>query len=193
MGQIAGSEIFRGSLWIRPTDPALGQLAYAMSRARERCGGPEFEPHVTVVSGIELPAGEAKRRLERLADGFLPFSVHLSGLDWYSDRYRCFFARVETGPELLSLHRRAQDVFEVRNREAYEPHLSLAYGDVTVDRKRELAGELGGLDVSFQAEALCLVNATREVPVEQWQVRFESRFGGAPAGNLLAAAPVVMT
>ena len=180
MGQIAGS-VFRGSLWVRPQGAALGEIQRVMQRARDRLGGPAFEPHVSILGGIELPEDEAGRRLERLADGFLPFAIRLGRFDWYDEYFRCFFARVETSSELLALHRRAQDVFEQRQREAYEPHLSLVYGDARVDRKKDLALDLrGSLEVSFEASSLCLVNATRDVPVEQWQTAIEARFGGAP-------------
>jgi hypothetical protein len=182
MVEIAGSEIFRGSLWIRPQGAALEEIQRAMRRARERCGGPPAHPHVSILGGIELPADEAKRRLERLADGFLPFSVRLGRLDWYNEYFRCFFARVEAGPELLSLYRRAQEVFEINPRDAYEPHVSLIYGEVDEQKKKDLAVDLGGmLDVSFQANGLCLVDATGDVPVEQWHAIFEARFNGAPA------------
>jgi hypothetical protein len=183
MGQIAGSEIFRGSLWIRPQGVALEQIQHAMQRARDRCGGPAAHAHVSILGGIELPADDARRRLERLADGFLPFNVRLGRLDWYDEYYRSFFARVDASPELLSLYRRAQEVFDIHPRDAYEPHVSLIYGDVRADRKKDLAIDLGGmLDVSFQANALCLVDATGEVPIEQWHTVFQARFNGAPSG-----------
>jgi 2'-5' RNA ligase len=174
MGHIAGSEILRGAIWIRPTGPALDTIQHAIRRIQDQVGGPGAWPHVSVIGGVELPRLEAERRLKQLAAGFVPFTIRLGKLDWYNEYYRCFFARVAASEELLAVHRRALEIFEQPARDPYEPHVSLTYGVLNLEAKRKLAADLGNvMDVSFQATSIHLVNAASGVPVEEWRSLME--------------------
>ena len=174
MGHIAGSESFRGSIWIRPSGLALETLQDAIRRIQRANVGPDPWPHVTLIGGIQMSRAEAERRLRRLAAGFLPFNVKLGRLDGHPDYFRSFFAHVEPSDELLALHRRAMEVFDLPVRDPYEPHVSLLYGEIDEATRRMLAAELGGaLDVTFRASSIHLVDATRSKPVEQWRPLLE--------------------
>jgi 2'-5' RNA ligase len=174
MGHIAGSEIFRGSVWIRPTGPALDEIQRVGRRLQDEVGGPGIWPHLSIIGGIEMTRLDAERRLKQLAASFLPFVVKLGQLDGYNDYYRALFAQVDATPELLAIHRRAKELFEQQSRDPYEPHVSLVYGDIDAATKKRLVTELGNvLDVSFQATSLHLVNAASGVPVEQWRSQME--------------------
>jgi len=141
-----------------------------MGRLRERGGGPAFEPHVTLLGGIEADATEAAGKLEGLAARIRPFTLELGRLDWREERFRCLFAVVEPSAELAAARRAALEAFGVAPAEPYEPHLSLLYGELDAAVKRELAAAAGGrLDISFEAVAVELVNTSRSIPVERWR------------------------
>jgi len=167
-------ELLRAALWIRPPAPARAQLEAALDGARLRFGGPRFEPHVTLLGGIELPAAQAQPRLEQLAHGLKPFTIRLDRIDRRPGEYfRRLFLRVVPQPGLEAARRAAQSCFGGSDGADFEPHLSLVYGEAPITASDLAEFEaLAGLD--FQVESLCLVNAARDVPVEQWRTLAEA-------------------
>lgn len=156
------------SLWLRPEGEVRGKIIELMGRLRERGGGPAFEPHVTLVGGIDADARDAESKLDRLAARIRPFTLKLGRLDWREERFRCLFALVEPSAELAAARRAALKVFGGAPADPYEPHLSLLYGEIDGALKRELAAAAGGrLDASFEA-AVELVDTSRSIPVERW-------------------------
>jgi hypothetical protein len=177
MGHIAGSEILRGSLWIRPTGLAMDTLQHAVRRIQDKVGGPGAIPHVTLLVSIEMSRLDAERRLKELAASFLPFTIYTGKLDWSGEYYRSLFARVEASAELLAVRRRAQEIFNQNPRDPYEPHVSLYYGELDELTKRAIVEDFGGtLDVEFEAQSVHLTTATRGVPVEEWRSVLEVDF-----------------
>lgn len=167
-------ELLRAALWIRPPAPARATLEAALDSARLRFGGPRFEPHVTLLGGIELPAAQAQPRLQQLAHGLKPFTIRLDRIDRRPGEYfRRLFLRVEPRPGLAAARRAAQSCFDGKGGAEFEPHLSLVYGDAAV-AVQELAEFETLVGLEFGVESLCLVNAAREVPVEQWRTVAEA-------------------
>lgn len=158
------------SLWLRPEGETRARIIEVMRRLRERGGGPAFEPHVTLLGGIEAEAADAGSKLERLTARIRPITLALGRIDWREERFRCLFAVVAPSAELAAARRAAVEVFGVVPAGPYEPHLSLLYGEIDAALKRELAAAAGGgLDLSFEAAAVELVDTSRNIPVERWR------------------------
>jgi len=173
------TELLPAALWIRPPAPARARLEAALDRARLRFGGPRFEPHVTLLGGIELAPQQAQPALQRLAHGLRPFTIRLGRADRRpGDYFRRLFLRVEPDPALEEARRAAQACFGGADGAAFEPHLSLVYGEADI-RPEQLPefDDLAGLE--FPVESLCLVNAARGVPVELWHTLAEATLGPA--------------
>ncbi|HUR41609.1 MAG TPA: 2'-5' RNA ligase family protein [Verrucomicrobiae bacterium] len=163
-----------GSLWLRPTGPVLERLQELIRRLTQRFGGAWPQPHVTLLSGIELSTGGGDVKLAELAARLQPVTVRLARLDGRHDPFRCFYALAEPTPELVEAHRAACEVFGLAPGQSWEPHLSLLYGHIDAPSKAWLAKELGGrLELSFTASSLHLVNAAVAVPVSRWHTLHE--------------------
>lgn len=174
-----GKDPVRRSLWICPTGGALGRIREAMRRVRARGGGPEFEPHVTLLDGIEAAAADAGCRLETLCARLRPFTIRLGRIAWRAEYFRCLFAGVEPSAELAAARAAAEEVFGLRPSARFEPHLSLLYGELDEALKQALAAELGGeLAASFRATGVRLVNASALAPVAAWRTVGERAFSG---------------
>ncbi len=171
MTHIDDSPVIRASVWISPTGEALDKIQHVMHRVHRRGGGPHLRPHVTLLSGIENTHTSAEVMLKHLAARIKPFRLELGRIEWREDYFRCLYATVSLSPELAAAQRDAHEVFEMNPPVPYEPHLSLLYGNIDADLKKELAAEAGGsVDASFIATALQLINASAGVPVTAWKV-----------------------
>lgn len=180
MAHIDTNEVIVGAVWIRPTGDALDRIAKAIRLVHARGGGPQVQPHVTLLSGMETTRESAETKLKRLALRMKPFTIRLGRIDWRDDYFRSLFATVEPSEELAKAQRDAYDVFEMKPAPRFEPHLSLLYGDIDETLKRELAAESGGsLNVAFDVTAVDLVNASRGVPVTAWRTIGERAIPGA--------------
>lgn len=186
-----GEQRIRGSLWLRPTGPALDRLQELIRQLTARFGGPWPTPHVALLDGIELSSQGAEAKLAELAARLQPVLIRLGPLEGRNEHLRCFYAVVDRSQELLEAHQAALAVFEHRADKAFEPHLALLYGQVDAPTKQRLARELGGkLPLSFVATSLHLVNASSAVPVSRWHTLHEvalRRSRHRPASRSLSA------
>jgi 2'-5' RNA ligase len=179
MAEIDTSDIVRASVWIQPNGQALESILKAMRLLRQRTGGPEFHPHLTLLKGIETTRSAADLRLGHLASRIRPFMVRLGRIAWKRDYFRCLYATVAMNQELAAAQKMAHEIFEMSPAEPFEPHVSLLYGSLDEALQKELAKEAGGsLHVSFEAKAMHLVNAAQSVPVSEWKTLAERRLGG---------------
>jgi 2'-5' RNA ligase superfamily len=170
MAHVDRSPVIRASIWIPPSGAALDRIQHVIHLAHRRCGGPSVRPHVTLLSGIERTQASADVLLKHLAARLKPFTISLGRIEWRADYFRCFYATAALNENLDAAKRAAHEVFEMNPPTPFEPHLSLLYGNIDEDLKKDLAAELGGsVDVSFEAAALQLVNASQGVPVSSWK------------------------
>jgi len=185
--------LIRGALWLRPTGPVMERLQELIRRLTARFGGAWPRPHVTLLGGVELTTGGAEARLAELAARLRPIPIRLGALEGRHEPLRCFYATVDTSPELHDAHRAAREVFAPDRVAPFEPHLSLLYGHIDAPTKAHLARELGGrLDLSFVATSVELVKAFAAVPIARWHtlhecpLRRSGRHGSPPARPLNA-------
>jgi 2'-5' RNA ligase len=177
MAHIDTSNIVRASVWIRPTGDALERIVRAIRVAHRNTNGPPVQPHVSLLGGIETTLASADLKLKHLAARLKPFEIRLGDIDWRDEYYRCLFVEVETSEPLEQAHRLAHEVFEMMPPDPFEPHVSLAYGNVDESLKESIAEALNGtMDLVFTATAVALVNASESVPIPEWRTLVEKRF-----------------
>ena len=179
MAHIDTSAVVRASVWIPPAGEALDRIQKGMRLIHKRGGGPGFRAHVTLLSGIETTQADADLKLKHLASRVAPMLISLGRIEWRHDYFRCLYAVVAPSDALNTAKRAAHEVFEMNPPTPFEPHLSLLYGDIDDALKAELAAAAGGgLDLSFTASALQLVNASPSVPVTAWRTLSERPLRG---------------
>lgn len=157
------------SLWIIPAE----EKAYALTKGYiTRLSGlyhlPHFEPHVTVLGGVRKAE---KAEMQTLVEGLGPFQVRLAREVEYRDEFfRCLFLRAYKSDALMETFSRANMLLGQES-ESYFPHLSLAYGNLPVWKKQEMMAELGPIpEIVFEARDIAFVQASKDVPVEDWKV-----------------------
>ena len=150
------------SLWLSPPEPLYGRLSGLIGALASRLGTEAFAPHITLLSGLAGDGLDA--RLLRLGRGLAPFEVRLQGVGLGTEFFHCVFAGAASTPALLAARSRATEVFGVGGSEAFDPHLSLAYGNLGSAEKnaaRAAAGDLAAL--SFSVDSIDLMDTGGEV------------------------------
>jgi 2'-5' RNA ligase len=157
------------TLWLIPDDAAynkLTQLIVDLSTVHET---PQFEPHVTLLSGITDRLDVAIEKADELANSLSTISASLTKIDFLELYYRCLFFCTNDSEEILYARELAEDIFEHTNINPFIPHISFLYGSLPIFEKQSIIEDLGkDFFMDFKMTKLRLVK-TQRTP-EHWEL-----------------------
>jgi 2'-5' RNA ligase superfamily protein len=130
------------ALWLLPEAGAFTVLSAVIAALARAEGGPRFEPHVTLLSGITAEGEDLRERVRALARGQAPAAVVLTRARQRPEFFKALFLEVEGG-DLHCAHRRAAAAMGMTPPAEYLPHLSLLYGDFAPARKDAILDRIG--------------------------------------------------
>jgi len=184
------TEATKISLWLMPSAEYSEKAAKVIRRASAVAGEAPFEPHVTLLGGLEWKdEEEAKERAKEVVrDGLAsengplfwgtelqPKEIAESG-SWN----KCVFLRLNATGPLLTARRECRKALEgVENDPEYDPHLSLAYGELSSDQRERVreeavaaAHEEGLLSEQLPVRSVALYRTCPEGPAAapSWQL-----------------------
>ena len=165
------------SLWLLPSGEEERRLAKAIESLSRDPGGPRFDPHLTLLGGLD---GEEEAFIDaarRLAASLRPVILHLRGIEFGDEYYRCLYIRVGESEKLTAAHREALRFFGKRKAPSFMPHVSLFYGTLKEPRRRDLCSRLNRtFDLDCPADRLRLVATGGGPP--SWRGVCEIRLSG---------------
>ena len=91
---------------------------------------PIFDPHVTLLGGVEGKEQDMREKTLTLAEQLAPYEIQLGEIGSSATYFQILFSRVQETSAMMNAHAAAQKVFAV-DKGYYVPHLSLAYGDLS--------------------------------------------------------------
>ena len=159
------------SLWLVPDEEtaAYRQLqATIADLADGQADAPVFEPHITVVGGINGERDSLREAMRTLGSHRAPIEVAFASVRWSTTRHQCVFLLAEPTLELFELHTSARDAVDA-SKDAYHPHLSLLYSDTDLKRRRAVAQSIdsASLPSRITCRTLTLVETTGSEP--EWE------------------------
>lgn len=102
-----------------------------------------FDPHVTLLAGIpKTDEAELIAKIQKLASFMKPFEIELGDIATEDAYFRALYLKVKPNPLLKEYHQKALEIFDMDEENAYMPHLSLYYGNVTQSAKDEMIKSL---------------------------------------------------
>eukprot|EP00249_Psilotum_nudum_P005008 c18501_g1_i1 orf=85-681(+) len=184
------------SVWAMPPPAHHPRIKQAMEMLRKRFGGPEFEPHLTVVGAQKLSLAQASDRLQNACRLLTPFHCRLTHVGCGETYFQCVYAVVEASDQVMQANLQARRFFELGPVDGvgsssgskdigYMPHLSLLYGDLTDEEKQEakemVQNNFGPLisGTQFQVNSLCLYRTdTSDKLLKSWEKVAECQLQG---------------
>lgn len=167
-----------------PSEPESSSLSKLIRNLSDlEADSPSFLPHVTLWYPIPIstPVDDITSTLQSIIERV---SATHTLSDWVIDLdpaqtgkqyYQSVLAPVKPDTRLLALRTAVEATWGAEQRKDYFPHLSLFYGDVSPERREEIAkiangtkGDEGGLVQTITVGAVVVVS-TRG-PADQWQV-----------------------
>lgn len=128
----------------------------------------EFEPHITIVGGLEGNKSIFEKGLQTLAKRHDPFEIQFTMVQCSTTRHQCIFLLVEPTAELFSLHQKVVEMYEL-GEQMYVPHLSLIYSDMSIEERLKIVDsiDITALPSTVQISQIALVKTTGSVP--EWE------------------------
>ena len=149
------------SLWLRP----FGDIAYSLQerikKLSKKHGTPVFEPHVTLLGGLEMGETELIQLTDTLAAYLHPFDIVLTRAGYMDTYYQSLFVHAEKSEEMMNAHSTAKKLFGIDREEEFVPHLSLLYGNLTRNEKERILNVMGReFHLRFSVHNVLLINTT---------------------------------
>ncbi|KVH89432.1 2',3'-cyclic-nucleotide 3'-phosphodiesterase [Cynara cardunculus var. scolymus] len=91
------------SVWALPPEDVTARVKKLMVGLRSEFGGPEFEPHVTVVGAISLTEDEARDKLKKACEGLKAYNVTVEKVATGTFFYQCVFLLLHPTTEANAL------------------------------------------------------------------------------------------
>ncbi len=160
--------LLKYSLWFMPTGVVKHHFSQLIVQLAEHYSSPTFPPHVTLIGSIEAHEAEIISQTQALASLIQPFSIQLTTIAYTASYYRALFVKVEPSTEALAAYEQAKQLFPGNQEPVYMPHLSLLYGDFSVEIKKEIIKKIGeSFTDEFEADTLYLY--LTEGATNNWQ------------------------
>lgn len=90
------------SVWAFPPEELTPRLKKLMDGLRSEFGGPQFEPHVTVVGAISLTESEARDKFNQACEGLKAYSASVEKVATGTFFYQCVYLLLHPAPEVTS-------------------------------------------------------------------------------------------
>jgi 2'-5' RNA ligase len=161
------------SLWIVPDGAFFELWRLVISDLSRRFGTPTFDPHVTLLSGIRASETGAKEKTEALASRLMPYAFEIESIGYEDYYFRSLYWKMRQTEKVMQANRLAQEVFA--KNETYMPHLSMLYGDIPPDTKKEIIEQLPEpSEKSFTAASVSLYEIHPEI--KDWRRVLVTKF-----------------
>ncbi len=159
------------SLWLMPGGEVYHRLHTIIYQLSERYSTPVFEPHITLIGGLIETEQIMINKTSELATIIKPHSVKLTQVDSLEEFYRCLFIRVEETDEVMEAYSKVCEVFRQTDNTKYMPHLSLMYGNLTSEVKKEIIKQIGWkFTINFDVNSINLFS-THGLPKDWYRVK----------------------
>lgn len=89
------------SVWALPPEDLSARVKKLMVALRSEFGGPEFEPHVTVVGAVSLTEAEARDKFKSACEGLKAYTATVDKVAIGTFFYQCVFLLLHPTDEVI--------------------------------------------------------------------------------------------
>ncbi|MFS7931451.1 putative cyclic phosphodiesterase, 2',3'-cyclic-nucleotide 3'-phosphodiesterase [Helianthus anomalus] len=139
------------SVWALPPEHVSERVKKLMVALRSEFGGPEFEPHVTVVGAIRLTEDDARDKLNKASEGLKAYNATVEKVATGTFFYQCVFLLLHPTPQVMETGAHCWAHFGYKSPTPYMPHLSILYADLTEEEKKRAQEKANALDESIES------------------------------------------
>lgn len=145
------------SIWLIPSEKVYDKLSNLIRLLSQQFNSPIFEPHITLISGIEETIETVKLKTKQLSNNCGAFTIEFSHFGFSDEYFKSLYLKVKYSKELFTTYDEANKIFDRLNPLPFQPHLSLFYGSLSQNEKDKIIFENQNLlGISFEVNHLNL-------------------------------------
>ncbi|XP_062096515.1 cyclic phosphodiesterase-like [Humulus lupulus] len=163
------------SVWAIPPDAVVTRVKKLMEGLRAEFGGPQFEPHITVVGAISLTPEDAINKFRTACEGLKAYNATVDRVATGTFFYQCVYLLLNPTTEVVEACSHCTGHFGYKSSTPYMPHLSILYADLTEEEKKKAQEKANILDdslsgLSFPVTRLALYKTdTEDKTLKSWE------------------------
>ena len=145
------------SIWFIPNGEKYMLLRTTIIELSHIFKGIKFLPHITLISNLNYNEKFLSKKVENIAKQVKPFNIYFDKISYSDEFFQSFFINVRINNHLTYIRKIAQLNFPNIN-EKYNPHLSLAYGNIESKIKKNLKNKIHCPIKNFKVKELYLAH-----------------------------------
>jgi 2'-5' RNA ligase len=157
-------------IWLLPEKKRANELQKIIGELARTFHSIPFHPHITLTPcPDDMPFEKLKAICEDLANNFKPLEPDSLKISSLNNNYQSLYIQIKRSDQLIELRKTARSKTGLEPDHSYMPHLSLFYGFLSDDQRREITGRLSSsIPERIHADQLALVqlNGTPDT----WQI-----------------------
>ncbi|KAG7034670.1 Cyclic phosphodiesterase, partial [Cucurbita argyrosperma subsp. argyrosperma] len=163
------------SVWALPPEDVTARIRTLMNSLRSEFGGPQFEPHITVVGAIRLTLDDALNKFRSACEGLKAYQATVDCVSTGTFFYQCVFLLIHPTTQVVETSSHCCGHFGCNNSTPYMPHLSLLYANISDEQKKQAKELAEKLDeaingLSFPITRLALYKTdTGDETLKSWE------------------------
>jgi 2'-5' RNA ligase len=146
----------RYALFIIPPEPVYSELDKIIKDLSIKYKGPVFIPHVTVLSGISGKIEDIEKSVEKVTSNYNEILLTLESISFSTTYFQSVFVRVNSNVKLMQLNLAFKKVFNFENN-VFMPHISLIYGNHSMDVREKISEDVKLRSTSFSANQIAII------------------------------------
>ena len=152
----------RWSVWLEPCSADTVRYRKLISKCCEKFSSPVFDPHVTLFGRVGIEPESTFSFFDDLISNHTSFSVKTYRVTTGEPPWKSLYIQLEACEALLKLQEKINDLLKTLRHYTFDPHLSLAYGDLIINQNEMDAIPLPE-SIRFSAVALVMTPDTIEI------------------------------
>lgn len=154
------------AIWIIPPEPTYCYLQEKIEKLASEYGSPVFEPHLTLLSGINEDLQTVVEKVTTIANRQQPLPLSFGPVSFSTTYFQSVLVRVNSTAPLLQLHLDIVKTFNV-DLGVFMPHMSLVYGNFPMSLREQIAEKIEINPPAFVAKELVIMSA--ESDPNEWK------------------------
>lgn len=132
----------RYSLWLRPSQNQIDELAEIISKLAQRYCSAPFPPHITLLSSISTNTDAIKEICVQIIEEYSAFNIPLEEISYSEAYFRNLYILANSGNILADIYEETKYQLRHEINEAFMPHVSLHYGKLEKKKQQALKEKL---------------------------------------------------
>ena len=164
------------SLWLIPSGVAYNRLEKVISELSQQYSTPYFTPHLTLLGGLTDAEAELIEKAKELSACTPALEFNLKTINFSANYFKAMFIRANKTTRLIKFNAKARKIFGSPRTTAYNPHISLMYGESNATIKRKVTIKIGNsFPLKFKINNFYLFDLNGEIkdwhPIKEFKLK----------------------